>query len=75
MPFQAHAKSLSLSGSIGVTLSTDFVNEDVDKIIAEADRAFHTAKAEGRNCVRVARLAWEPELPDLPDREAASMTT
>jgi hypothetical protein len=67
-PFQAHAKSPSLSISIGVALSTDFVNEDVDKIIAEADRALYTAKAEGRNCVRVARLASEPECPIFRSR-------
>jgi GGDEF domain-containing protein len=74
-PFQAHAKSLTLSISIGVALSIDFVNEDVDKIIEEAGRALYTAKAEGPNCVRVARPTSEPELPDLPKREPASMTT
>lgn len=74
-PFQTRAASLPLTISIGVALSTDFVKRDVDDIVQEADRALYLAKAAGRNCVKVARPVSEPEMPDLPRREPASLTT
>lgn len=73
-PFRTRAASLSVSISIGVALSTDFASQDVDEIIQEADRALYAAKATGRNCVRLARPASEPEMPDIPKREPAGLT-
>lgn len=54
-PFQARSTALSVTVSIGLALSCDFVNRDVDAIIQEADAALYAAKEAGRNCVRTAR--------------------
>jgi two-component system, cell cycle response regulator len=53
-PIQAGKEKLTVTISIGLALSTDFGNHGVDEILHEADVALYSAKAGGRNCVRVA---------------------
>jgi len=48
-------KSVAVTASLGLALSSDFASEEVDEIIEEADAALYEAKRAGRNCVRVAR--------------------
>lgn len=60
-PFQAGSESLRITISVGLALTTDFANRDVDEIIHEADMALYAAKAAGRDCVRMAKpVAPEP---------------
>ena len=61
-PIVARSKDLWVSISIGVALSCDFVNRDVDALIQEADNALYAAKAAGRNCVRMARPRQRTEI-------------
>jgi two-component system, cell cycle response regulator len=60
-PIQARGKSLTVTVSFGVALSTDHPNCDVDEIIRKADAALYAAKAGGRNCVRMAPRSGQPE--------------
>jgi len=54
-PIQTPSEPLRITISVGLALTTDFMNRDVDEIIHEADMALYAAKAAGRNCVRVAK--------------------
>jgi two-component system cell cycle response regulator len=58
-PFSTHARKLTLSISIGLAFSTDYIARSVEEIIHEADTALYAAKAAGRNCVRIARPGKE----------------
>jgi diguanylate cyclase (GGDEF)-like protein len=51
----ARRKSVAVTISVGLALSTDFTGEEVDEIVQEADYALYAAKRPGRNCVRVVR--------------------
>ena len=73
-PIQAHSESLSLTISLGLALSSDFPNRDVDQIIHEADTALYAAKAAGRNCVRMAHPTPSENTLDVPQNEAPSLT-
>jgi len=54
-PIATRSGNLTVTMSIGVALSTDFVQHGVDALMQEADMALPAAKAAGRNCVRVAQ--------------------
>jgi len=54
-PIAARGKSIPVTISIGLVLSTDFAGGDMDELVLEADEALYAAKRPGRNCVRVAR--------------------
>jgi two-component system cell cycle response regulator len=58
-----HGKSLTVTASIGLALSSEFRNCDADEIIRKADMALYAAKAAGRNRVRVARPDGEVGKP------------
>jgi len=60
-PIETRSATLSVTLSIGLALSTDFLNRPADDIIHKADAALYEAKKAGRNCVRMARLESEAE--------------
>ena len=62
-PIQAGGKPLAVSMSVGLALSTDYVNSEADEIIRKADAALYAAKHAGRNCVRIARPGGEAGEP------------
>ena len=55
MDQQTTTKPLMMAISVGVALTSDFPEWDVDEIIHAADVRLYAAKAAGRNCVRVAQ--------------------
>jgi two-component system, cell cycle response regulator len=63
-PILAQGKELNATVSIGLALSINHPNCDVDEIIRRADLALYAAKADGRNCVRVAPREGELEKPE-----------
>jgi two-component system cell cycle response regulator len=67
-PIQVQGKSLPVSISVGLALSSDYHNCDVDEIIRKADAALYAAKEAGRNRVRISRPA---ELNDEVSAERA----
>jgi two-component system, cell cycle response regulator len=62
-PITARGKPLSITISIGLALSSEYREADVDEIIRKADAALYAAKAAGRNRVRIARADGEIERP------------
>ena len=58
-PVNTDAGPLLVSMSFGVLLSSDWGQRPAEELIREVDAALYVAKAEGRNCVKVAR----PEQP------------
>jgi len=72
-PILLPAKSLTVTISVGVALTTDFPDRDTDDILHAADMALYAAKAAGRNCIRMAQPgsllqatgAPQPESPVL----------
>jgi diguanylate cyclase (GGDEF)-like protein len=54
-PVATRGKSVPVTISVGLALSTDFACGEADDMIQEADAALYAAKREGRNCVRTAR--------------------
>ena len=72
-PILLPTKSLTVTISVGVALTTDFPDRDTDDILHAADMALYAAKAAGRNCIRMAQPgsllqatgAPQPESPVL----------
>jgi diguanylate cyclase (GGDEF)-like protein len=62
-PLQARGKALQVTVSIGLALSSDYRDCDVEEIIRKADSALYAAKEAGRNRVRIARPSGEIEMP------------
>jgi len=60
-PILARGKTLQVTVSIGLALSSDYRGCDIDGIIRNADSALYAAKAAGRNRVRIARPDGEME--------------
>ncbi len=54
-PIMAAGKPMTVTMSVGVALSTDFVSGDAGELIQQADMALYAAKGAGRNSVRMAR--------------------
>ena len=53
-PVATGTEDLQVTVSIGLALSTDFRNNQVEALVHEADMALYAAKEDGRNCVRTA---------------------
>ncbi len=53
-PVSCGSEALRVTISIGVAISTDFLDNDLEEILQYADVAMYKAKAAGRNCVRMA---------------------
>ena len=72
-PILLPTKSLTVTISVGVALTTDFPDHDADEVLRAADMALYAAKAAGRNCIRMAQpgillqvpAASQPESPAL----------
>jgi two-component system, cell cycle response regulator len=62
-PVQTTRGSLPITMSLGVLASRDWNIQLVEEILVETDLALYQAKADGRNCVR---LAKPPVLYDVP---------
>jgi two-component system cell cycle response regulator len=54
-PIQTADKPVSVTISIGLALSSEFLGSTVEEIMHHADMALYAAKAAGRNCVRIAQ--------------------
>lgn len=67
-PIQARSGTLSVSISIGLALSSDYLNWGADEILQEADAALYAAKEAGRNCVRVAHPRAKASGNEFPEK-------
>jgi diguanylate cyclase (GGDEF)-like protein len=65
-PVQTSRGPISITISLGVLSSRDWDLQLVEDILVETDAALYRAKAEGRNCVR---LAKPPVLSDVPHKQ------
>jgi two-component system cell cycle response regulator len=65
-PVQTMRGPLPITMSLGVLASRDWDLRSVEEILGEADSALYQAKANGRNCVRLAQLT---ALCDVPYQE------
>jgi two-component system, cell cycle response regulator len=69
------SKATRVTISVGLALSVDFPQSDVDEVIHQADWALYAAKRAGRNCVRLAPLASEPEARNGIATESTALST
>jgi diguanylate cyclase (GGDEF)-like protein len=69
-PILLSTKSVTVTISIGVALTTDFPNRDADDILHAADMALYAAKEAGRNCIRLAQPGSLPQAPEAPHAES-----
>jgi two-component system, cell cycle response regulator len=53
-PIMAGSQAMTVTMSVGLALSTDFLNSEVSELIQQVDSALYAAKAAGRNCVKMA---------------------
>ena len=68
-PILLPTKSLTVTISVGVALTTDFPDRDGDDILHAADMALYAAKEAGRNCIRLAQPGTLPAAPEAPHTE------
>jgi diguanylate cyclase len=70
-PVVFEGKTCSISGSVGLAISSFYDEPDVDKILSDADLALYASKNAGRARVTVysskLRANPSPELSDLPE--------
>ena len=62
-PVQTSRGPLSITMSLGVLSSRDWDLQLVEDILVETDLALYQAKAEGRNCVRLAKPSVLSDIP------------
>ncbi len=61
-PVPVGSDAATISGSLGVVMSVDYLDPAPERMLADADRALYTSKHNGRARVTILR-------PDLPARE------
>jgi diguanylate cyclase (GGDEF)-like protein len=61
-PVQTDAGALDVTMSVGLLISCDWGYRPTEDLLREADSALYAAKAEGRNCVRLAKPEESREL-------------
>ena len=64
-PVQTARGPLSISMSLGILASREWDLHLVEEILNETDQALYRAKADGRNCVRLATPSTSYEVADL----------
>jgi two-component system, cell cycle response regulator len=74
-PILLATKSLKVTISVGVALSTDFPNRHADDILHAADMALYDAKKSGRNCVRLAKPGILGQEDETAPAESPLMVT
>lgn len=74
-PIFLPTKSVTVTISVGVALTTDFPNRNADYILHAADKALYAAKAAGRNCIRLAQPGNLPPAPVALHAESAVLTS
>lgn len=71
---QRHDETAHVTISVGVALTSDFPERDVDEIIHAADVALYAAKAAGRNWVRIAKVLPVEGRKENPQPETPVLT-
>jgi diguanylate cyclase (GGDEF)-like protein len=74
-PILLPGKSLAVTISVGVALTTDFPDHEADDILHAADMALYAAKAAGRNCIRLAQPGSLPLDSEASLAESAVLTS
>jgi diguanylate cyclase (GGDEF)-like protein len=69
-PIQTDAGALDVTMSVGLLISCDWGYRATEDLLHEVDAALYAAKADGRNCVRLAKPEEPPELV-VPAQPAA----
>jgi two-component system, cell cycle response regulator len=64
-PIQTARGPLSVTMSLGILASREWDLDLVEEILSETDQALYRAKADGRNCVRLATRSTLCELTDM----------
>jgi two-component system, cell cycle response regulator len=64
-PVETQCDAISVTMSLGVLATKDCGLRSVEEIIREVDAALYKAKADGRNCVRIANPAMSPNVQSL----------
>jgi diguanylate cyclase (GGDEF)-like protein len=74
-PITVATKSVKVTISVGVALSTDLPNRDADDILHAADMALYEANESGRNCVRLAKPGMLPRSEETRPAEIPVLIT
>ena len=72
-PIQTSAGPVSVTMSLGLLMSHEWVAQPVEELLQGADTALYAAKEAGRNCVKVAMPKAIPEDQVAPILEPAKM--
>jgi diguanylate cyclase (GGDEF)-like protein len=70
-PVQISAGQVSVTMSLGLLMSHEWVAQPIEELLQGADTALYAAKEAGRNCVKVAVPKTTPEV--APVLEPAKM--
>jgi len=69
-PFLVADTRLNVTISVGLALTIEFADCNVDEIVSKADMALYSAKAAGRNCVRLAPPPSVPSQSEPPGEKS-----
>ena len=65
-PVQTSRGPLPITMSLGILASKDWDHQLVEEILVEVDQTLYRAKADGRNCVRLAKPTALRDVPNHP---------